>query len=78
MRGADLTGRRFGRLLVLSPAPPYAAPGGKHHPVFLCRCDCGGETRVRRDHLLCGDVVSCGCYKRELDRDRMRKINDKR
>jgi hypothetical protein len=28
---------------------------------FLCRCECGNEKLVRRDHLLDGRVKSCGC-----------------
>lgn len=57
MKFTDLSGRTFGRLTALS----YA---GKSR--WLCACSCGGETLVRADHLKSGNVVSCGCYSREV------------
>lgn len=52
----DLTGQRFGRLLV------------KHHLEFInhktywiCLCDCGREVKGRSDQLLSGNTRSCGC-----------------
>lgn len=49
----DLTGKRFGRLVV--KAFVYSNP--KSH--WLCQCDCGGEKIIRIDSLKrCG---SCGC-----------------
>ena len=78
MRGADLIGRRFGRLSVVSPAPAYVSPHGVRHPVLLCRCDCGNEVRARRDRLLDGSSRSCGCLKDERARERMRAINARR
>ena len=54
----DLTGRRFGRLVV----------SGLHSvkPVhWNCRCDCGGTTIVRAGNLTEGNTRSCGCLRRE-------------
>lgn len=31
-----------------------------------CICDCGARKTIRRDHVLSGKVVSCGCYGRTL------------
>jgi len=42
----DETGNRYGRLLVLS----YASTAGKQS-VWLCRCDCGREAKVRGGDL---------------------------
>jgi hypothetical protein len=57
-RGAykDLTGRRYGRLVVISP---YAgiAKGSKE---WLCRCDCGAECWARSGKLIQGRKQSCG------------------
>lgn len=36
--------------------------GRKWRRVFRCVCDCGVERVVRRDHLLSGQTISCGCY----------------
>ena len=54
----DLSGQRFGKLVVLKRAP-Y---GGKGHDTrFLCKCDCGGTTIVARHSLLSHETMSCGC-----------------
>lgn len=62
MRVVDLTGRRFGKLVVLERAGS-AADG---HAAWRCRCDCGNETVVTGAHLRKGETTSCGCWKREL------------
>jgi len=56
----DLTGRRFGRLVVIK----FAGIRTKGS-VWLCRCDCGNERIVRRINLF-GKTKSCGCLAREL------------
>jgi hypothetical protein len=57
-------GARFGRLTVLR------RDGHIHRAAaWLCACDCGGTARVRYTSLQRGEIVSCGCKKREaLDR----------
>lgn len=57
----DLTGQRFGRLLVIRESG--RAKGGR--VTWLCKCDCGAETVVRRDNLRSGHVKSCGCLRDE-------------
>ena len=61
-RTPDLTGRRFGRLVVVGRAPRAAAGGA---PPWLCLCVCGTEKTVRGDHLRNGGTRSCGCLTRE-------------
>lgn len=53
---SEMTGKRFGRLIVVEPT----TIGKKTH--WICTCDCGNTKTVRQDHLLRGEVVSCGCY----------------
>ena len=55
----DLTGRRFGRLLVIK----RSGSNSRKKAVFLCRCDCGVEKELASDHLKA--VLSCGCLMRE-------------
>ena len=55
-RRADLTGQRFGRLVVLE----YAGQTGKRS-MWKCRCDCGNITVVRTSSLKSGNTKSCGC-----------------
>ena len=57
----DITGRRYGRYVVLSKAPRRGSRAFWH-----CRCDCGTEKQVMGQHLRLGRVVSCGCFNREL------------
>jgi len=61
----DLTGKRFGRLIVLR------RDGIVHRvsPAWMCRCDCGNEKRVAGDHLRKGAIVSCGCYRLDVMRE---------
>lgn len=56
----DLTGRRFGKLLVLRPGQSHGANG---HSSWRCLCDCGNETQVLTTYLSLGDTKSCGCLK---------------
>ena len=60
----DLTGIKFGRLLVLErvPTPPDRY---KNHTWWNTRCDCGNEKVVSANCLLQGVTKSCGCLRRE-------------
>ena len=57
----DLTGHRFGRLIVIRE---YGR-SKDGQVTWLCRCDCGGEVVVTSNHLCSGDTKSCGCLQRE-------------
>lgn len=56
----DLTGKRFGRLVVLS----RHGYGGLAI-TWECLCDCGSKTVVLGNSLLRGKTQSCGCIRRE-------------
>lgn len=63
----DLTGHRFGRLLVL-----YECGRSKEGCVlWKCRCECGNECVVSSDALRKQRTQSCGC----LQRDRVRECH---
>lgn len=56
----DLTGRTFGRLLVV------ARSGSKGKQItWLCRCRCGAEITTPGYHLREGWTSSCGCLRSE-------------
>lgn len=55
----DLTGQRFGRLVVLD----YSHSDRHGQTYWRCVCDCGNETVVQRSHLISGGTTSCGCKK---------------
>ena len=56
---SDLTGQRFGALVVVGVAPKEE----RHDPqaVWRCRCDCGGTVDARAERLNRGETQNCGC-----------------
>lgn len=57
----DLSGKKFGRLTVVSRAE-NAKDG---HAQWNCICDCGNETTVIGSMLKSGATKSCGCLAKE-------------
>ena len=55
----DLTGQRFGRLVVKELVPS----DGRKGTFWLCQCDCGNTTVVAGQELRRGGTKSCGCLK---------------
>lgn len=64
MRYEDLTGRRFGRLVVLERTDSHVKKNGDKQTVFLCRCDCGNVRKVFAYNLKNGHTfayrLNCG------------------
>lgn len=60
----DLTGQRFGRLLVLQRVPNVE----KGLTRWLCKCDCGNTPTILRHLLRSGHTKSCGCYQKDCIR----------
>ena len=57
----DLTGRRFGRLVVFERAENSKSGVTR----WRCKCDCGNISETTRKALLEGSSKSCGCYRRD-------------
>jgi hypothetical protein len=57
----DLTGLRFGRLVVISVCPERR----NGQEMWLCKCDCGNDHIVSRMALNPRGTKSCGCSNRE-------------
>ena len=57
----DLTGQRFGKLLVIGEKGRI-----NEQVAWECQCDCGNTTVVRSSDLRSGDTKSCGCLRKEL------------
>ena len=74
MKKADLTGKRFGRLLVLYESEPYITKKGNKLTVWHWKCDCGKEKDIRAANLSKG-TKSCGCLANELASARRKKDN---
>jgi hypothetical protein len=58
----DLTGQRFGRLLVIG----RASFNIDNKPAWRCRCDCGVSRTVIGKHLKNRNTRSCGCWRRDV------------
>lgn len=57
----DLTGKRFGRLVVIQREGKVK----NGNVTWLCRCDCGKMKVVDGYCLRTGQTLSCGCLRRE-------------
>lgn len=62
----DLTGQRFGRLVVLDGTYEHITPTGNHYRKHKCICDCGNYTYVASGRLRDGSTRSCGCWRKEV------------
>lgn len=67
MRFEDLSGHRFGRLLVAERVENKTSK----QTYWKCICDCGKTTIVIAGHLKDGHTQSCGCIHREKIKDIM-------
>ncbi len=52
-------GKRFGRLTVMS------ATRGDERWMLLCKCDCGNEHLCSASKVRCGEMISCGCARKD-------------
>jgi hypothetical protein len=57
----DLTGQRFGKLLVIK-----RGPNKTKHSKWICKCNCGNEVNVFGFSLKSGGSLSCGCNSRKI------------
>lgn len=64
----DLTGRRFGRLIVLSRAQNDA----RKRVRWICVCDCGNTKVARALDLVDSKTRSCGCLRLEIHTARLK------
>ena len=66
-KAVDLTGQRFGKLVVLEQAEDYVyiTKNGTQRTIkqLLCQCDCGKKVVVQRTNLINGKTMSCGCLR---------------
>lgn len=69
MKLNDLTGQRFGKLVVIKRMPNNQ----NNKVVWLCKCDCGKETVVIGSRLYTGKTKSCGCLTIEKTIERSKK-----
>lgn len=66
----NITGKRFGRLLVIERTEDDKRRLPQRVPQWRCQCDCGKTTVVAGVSLRWGLTTSCGCLRTELNRNR--------
>lgn len=66
----EMSGKQFGMLTVLREVKRENSP--KHY--WLCVCQCGKETVVEESHLKNGHTKSCGCYRKTVQKKRIRDL----
>lgn len=60
----DLSGMRFGRLIVQERVQDRIQPSGQHCAMWQCVCDCGNTCVVSAPNLKSGHTQSCGCLQK--------------
>lgn len=65
MKIVDISGKKFGRLTVVSKVGSNG-----HSTLWLCKCECGKMKEVTLSHLRQGCVMSCGCLTKEIASER--------
>ena len=53
----DLSGKTFGILTCIKPTGEFRNSAR----VWLCKCQCGKDHEATANHLVCGNIKSCGC-----------------
>lgn len=61
MKVINIVGQKFGRLTVLK----FNRTTNQGQTYWDCSCECGNLITTRRNRLLNGSSVSCGCYNKE-------------
>lgn len=67
----NMIGKKYGRLTILN----------LHHKdkngrlFYLCRCDCGNEKIINGERIRNGKTKSCGCYNKEISKNKFTKHN---
>lgn len=71
----DLTGKQFGRLIVLKRTDDYIDSQGCHRLCWQCQCMCKDKTilDVPDNRLKTGNTRSCGCLHKEQLAERSKK-----
>lgn len=76
-RFRDLTGKSFGRLIVLERDWGKTSPANKWKVYWKCKCICGNIRSIRSEHLKLNGkshhTLSCGCLQKEKARENGKK-----
>lgn len=65
MSKIDLTGQKFGKLIVIRESEIKK----NNKRSWICRCECGTEKVITTSNLRNGNTKSCGCLKRKKQQE---------
>ena len=68
----NVIGHIYGRLTVLEQKRE------NKRTYYYCRCTCGTEKWIRADTIRNGNIVSCGCYNKEINLKKPKDIKNER
>lgn len=73
----DLTGKFFGKLMVINQVEDYIQPNGSRSAQWLCQCTCPEQKYiiVTGSHLKSKHTQSCGCIRKEKASETHKKEN---
>ena len=71
----DLSGQRFGKLIVLEVDKNETKKHKGRNVYWKCLCDCGNYKSIVSGSLTNGTTKSCGCLKIQSSKDRNKKYN---
>lgn len=72
MKSYELISKRFGNLTVKSEGKTVKVKNGTRK-YLVCKCDCGNESEVIAYQLTSGKTKSCGCLKKQTNKNRSGK-----
>lgn len=75
MKGKDITGQKFNRLKVIKSEWRNSKSGHKQKG-WVCQCECGNIKWHLTYDLTSGKIKSCGCYNKEIAKERMTGPNN--
>ena len=73
--GHDLTGKRFGRLVVLREVDLENPEANGNSRGWLCQCDCGKQIVSTQKKLELNGTKSCGCLLSDVAREKIETKN---
>lgn len=74
----EKSGTRYGRLVVLYDIGMQKTKCGNKRHFVLCKCDCGNIKEINLFDLKNKKITSCGCYKKEKNRESGVALSQKR
>lgn len=76
MKNMNLKGKKYGRLTIIEPYYDVNKYNGYKQKKWKCVCECGKIKNHLTHDITSGKVKSCGCYNRDVARERMTGENN--